>query len=404
MELGPIFRALMHNPTRFWLITVEVALTLAIVVNCVAIILDRRELLTRPSGLDEPNLVVVTTQPFADDFAEEGFVDTVRDEDLRRLRAVPGVRAAAAMDYLPLAGGGSLTSLAAAEDDSESDGHPAPYFVVGLGALDALGVELVAGRDHTEADLRPGFGEPENLIVTQAFADRIYPDGNALGKSLVDTDNDVVFGYIIGIIREMHNAWPRSSIAGLAMLRPGPAQDPREIRYMVRTEPGALDAVFNQLEPTVLAVNADRIITVRPIEEYKRRYFDDEIVLVKVLTVLAMLLVAVTSLGIIGLTSFSVTQRTREIGTRRALGATRSAVLRYFVIEIWVITGIGLSLGAILTYALNYALAHLAGAPSIDWPLIVAGIVLLWGIGLLSALAPAFRATLVPPVVTTRSV
>ena len=404
MELGPIFRALVHNPTRFWLITVEVALTLAIVVNCVAIILDRRELLTRPSGLDEPNLVVVTTQPFAGDFADEGFIDTVRDEDLRRLRALPGVRAAAAMDYLPLAGGGSITSLAAEGFAGDSDGHPAPYFVVGLGALDTLGVELVAGRDHIEADLRPGYGEPENLIVTQALADRIYPDGDALGKSLVDTDTNVVFGYIIGIIREMHNAWPRSSIAELAMLRPGPVQDAREIRYMVRTEPGALETVFNELEPAVLAVNDDRIITVRPIEEYKRRYFDDEIVLVKVLTVLAFLLVAVTALGIIGLTSFSVTQRTREIGTRRALGATRSAVLRYFVIEIWVITGIGLALGALLTYALNYALAHIAGAPAISWWLIAAGIVLLWVIGLISALAPAFRATLVPPVVTTRTV
>jgi drug/metabolite transporter (DMT)-like permease len=78
--------------------------------------------------------------------------------------------------------------------------------------------------------------------------------------------------------------------------------------------------------------------------------------------------------------------------------------LRYFVIEIWVITGIGLALGALLTYALNYVLAHLAGAPSISWPLIASGIVLLWGIGLISALAPAFRATLVPPVVTTRTV
>ena len=402
MELGPIFRALMHNPTRFWLITVEVALTLAIVVNCVAIILEQRELLTRPSGLDEPNLVVVTTDPFASDFADDDFIDTVRDEDLRRLRALPGVRAAAAIDYLPLAGGGGLTGLAAPGD--EGDGHPAPYFVVGLGALDALGVELVAGRDHIEADLQPGDDEPENLIVTQALADRLYPDGNALGGSVVDPDTREVFGQIVGVIHEMHNAWPRSSIAGLAMLRPGPAYDQRRIRYMVRTDPGALDAVFNELEPTVLAVNADRIITVRPIEEYRRRYFDDEIVLVKVLTALAFLLIGVTSLGIIGLTSFSVTQRTREIGTRRALGATRSAVLRYFVIEIWVITGIGLALGAILTYALNYALAHLAGAPSIDWPLIATGIVLLWGIGLVSALAPAFRATLVPPVVTTRSV
>jgi putative ABC transport system permease protein len=154
----------------------------------------------------------------------------------------------------------------------------------------------------------------------------------------------------------------------------------------------------------VLAVNADRIVTVRSIADYKRKYFDDEHVLVKVLTALAILLIGVTSLGIIGLTSFSVTQRTREIGTRRALGATRGAILRYFVIEIWVISGIGLALGAVLTYALNYALAHLADAPTIGVPLIAAGIVFLWGIGLISALAPAFRATLVPPVVTTRTV
>ena len=402
MELGPIFRALMHNPTRFWLITVEVALTLAIVVNCVAIILEQRELLTRPSGLDEPNLVVVTTEPFAEDFAEDEFMEMVRDEDLRRLRAIPGVRAAAAIDYLPLAGGGSITGLAAPGD--EGDGHPAPYFEVGLGALDALGVELIAGRDHVESDLHPGNDEPENLIVTQALAERLYPDGDFLGKTVVDPDTREVFGHIVGVIKEMHNAWPRSSIAGLAMLRPGPSDDERIMRYMVRTEPGAMEAVFNELEPTMLSANAGRIVTIRPIAEYKRRYFDDEIVLVKVLTLLAALLIGVTSLGIIGLTSFSVTQRTREIGTRRALGATRSAVLRYFVIEIWVISGIGLALGAVLTYALNFALAHFADAPRIGFPLIAAGIVFLWAIGLISALAPAFRATLVPPVVTTRTV
>ena len=402
MELGPIFRALMHNPTRFWLITLEVALTLAIVVNCVAIILDRRELLSRPSGLDEPNLVVVTTQLFADDFSDDGFIDTVREEDLRRLRAIPGVRAAAAMDYLPLAGGGSIMSLKAEEE--EGDGHTAPYFTVGLGALDALGVELVAGRDHVEADLRPEYEEPENLILTQALADRIFPDGDALGKVVLDPDTDEVFGHVVGIIRQMHNAWPRSSIAELAMLRPGPANDWRQIRYIVRSESGALEAVFNELEPAVLAVNDGRIVRVRPIDYYKQRYFDDEHVLVKVLTALVALLIGVTSLGIIGLTSFSVTQRTREIGTRRALGATRVAVLRYFVVEIWVIAGIGLALGTLLAYVLNYALAHLAGAPSISWSLIAGGIVLLWGIGLASALVPAFRATLVPPVVTTRTV
>jgi len=402
MELGPIFRALMHNPTRFWLIAVEVALTLAIVINCVAIITEQRDLLTRPSGLDEVNLVVVTTQPFADDFADGSFLDTVREEDLRSLRALPGVRAAAALDYLPLAGGGSLTALRAA--DSEGDGHPAPYFVAGLGALDALGVELVAGRDHIESDMHPGINDPENLIVTQALADRFYPDGDALGKTLTDVDTDQVWGTIVGIIARMHNAWPRSTIAELAMIRPGPANDSRELRYVVRTQPGAMDQVFNELESTVREVNTDRIVRVRLLEDYKRRYFDDELVLVKVLTVLALLLIAVTSLGIIGLTSFSVTQRTREIGTRRALGATRSEILRYFVIEIWVITGIGLILGVVLAYALNFALASLAGAPALNMGLLAAGIGLLWIIGIAAALAPAFQATLVPPVVTTRTV
>ena len=290
------------------------------------------------------------------------------------------------------------------ERDSEGDDQMAPYFVAGLGALDALGVELIAGRDHIESDMHPDIEEPENLIVTQALADRFFPDGDALGKPLLDVDTGGVFGTIVGIIGKMHNAWPRSTIAEFSMIRPGPEDDARQIRYMIRTEPGAMDQVFNQLEPSVRAVNTDRVVTVRLLDDYKKNYFDDELVLVKVLTVLAMLLVAVTSLGIVGLTSFSVTQRIREIGTRRALGATRGEILRYFVIEIWVITGIGLTLGVFLAYALNYALANLAGAPALDLGLLAAGIVLLWVIGVASALAPAFQATLVPPVVTTRTV
>lgn len=402
MHLGPIIRALLHNPTRFWLITLEVGLTLAIVVNCVAIILQQRELASRPSGLDEANLVVVTTRPFAPEFQDPAFLDAVRDEDLRRLRALPGVRAAAAIDYLPLAGGGAITVLR--PPDSVGDGQPSPFFVVGSDAVEALGVELVAGRDFVESDMRPGLHDPENLIVTKALADRYYPDGDALGKTLHEVDADELFGTIVGIIDRMDNAWPGSSIGELVMLRPGPDFDPRRIRYLVRAEPGAVDEIFNRLEPTVVDVNADRIVSVRPLAEYKARYFRSERVLVKVLTALAGLLVAVTSIGIVGLTSFSVTQRTREIGTRRALGATRGEVLRYFVTEIWVITGIGLALGVVLAYGLNIALSHLAGAPALPWALLAAAVGLLWTVGVTAALAPAFQATLVPPVVTTRTV
>jgi putative ABC transport system permease protein len=402
MHLGPIIRALLHNPIRFWLITAEVALTLAIVVNCVAIIGEQRRLLTRPTGLDEENMVVVTTQPFADDFANESFLENVREQDLEKLRSLPGVRAATAIDYIPLAGGGSITRLGT--DGSDGEGEMAPYFTVGLGALDALGVELIAGREHVESDLRPGLEDPENMVITQALADKFFPEGDALGKTLHDVDTGELFGTIVGIIRQMHNAWPRSQFVEQVMLLPGPPDGQRMLRYMVRTEPGAMDQVFSTLEPAVRAVNDGRIVKVRLVDDYKRNYFDDELVLVKVLIVLAVLLIAVTSLGIIGLTSFSVTQRTREIGTRRALGATRSEVLRYFVTEIWVIVGIGLVAGVFLAYTLNYALAHLAGAPALPWTMLAGGVVLLWTIGVAAALAPAFQATLVPPVVTTRTV
>jgi putative ABC transport system permease protein len=115
-------------------------------------------------------------------------------------------------------------------------------------------------------------------------------------------------------------------------------------------------------------------------------------------------MIFITSLGIIGLTSFSVTQRTREIGTRRALGATKSAILRYFLLENWLITGIGLAIGTPLTIALNFVLASYADAPKIDWTLFVGGAAVLWTAGLLAALIPALRATTVSPETATRTV
>ena len=119
---------------------------------------------------------------------------------------------------------------------------------------------------------------------------------------------------------------------------------------------------------------------------------------------MSVLLIVVTSLGIIGLTSFSVTQRTREIGTRRALGATRMNILRYFLVENWVITGTGLTVGILTTYALNFTLAHFADVSKISFPLVVEGMIGMWVIGLVAALVPAMRGSAVSPVVATRSV
>ena len=188
------------------------------------------------------------------------------------------------------------------------------------------------------------------------------------------------------------------------MLIPRRPVGERGTRYMVRTEPGMTDDLYTRVETELLRANPGRLVSVRTLEEIKAETYLPSTVVSQMLGGLSVLLVLVTSLGIIGLTSFSVTQRTREIGTRRALGATRVAILRYFLVENWLVTSVGLGLGLVLTYGLNFALAHGAEVVRIGWGHVATGMALLWLAGLIAALAPAWRGTTVPPVVATRTV
>ena len=114
MELGPLLRSMKHNKVRVGLIVFEIALTLAIVANCVTMILDARNKMVRASGFDDDNILVVHSVPFDPAFREDGYLDNNRNQDLDLLRALPGVRAASNTHFLPWNGGGSSTELRAA--------------------------------------------------------------------------------------------------------------------------------------------------------------------------------------------------------------------------------------------------------------------------------------------------
>jgi len=113
---------------------------------------------------------------------------------------------------------------------------------------------------------------------------------------------------------------------------------------------------------------------------------------------------SITALGIVGLASFSVSQRTKQIGTRRALGARRRDILHYFMTENWLITSMGTILGSVFAVALNFWLVNLYDLPAISWYYIPVGVVCLWALGLLAVLGPAFRASAISPSIATRSV
>ena len=410
MEIGPILRSLMHNKARFWLIALEVALTLAIVANCVNWMLDLRYEYNRPTGIDEEQVLVIHTEPWAQEFKDEEFIHVQREQDLERLESHPGVIAAAAMHQIPLSGGGSSTGRKPL--GSEMDTLAAPYFVVTQHFLDAMGVELAAGRDFTQADFDERLANEEkgdteqqhyNVILTKAMADAYFPDGDALGQQIQSANAERV-NTIVGIVDEMHNSWPQWDKRDWAMLIPGRPGSDRRMRYAVRVEPGAVTTAYTEIEELLLGINPGRIVSVRTMAETKAESFEVADAMMKMLSGVIFFLVLVTSLGIVGLTSSAVAQRTRQIGTRRALGATKVDIVRYFLVENWVITGFGLLFGVVLTYGLNYALVQATDVPKMDAGLLLGGMLLLWVSGVLAALAPAIKATTVAPEVATRTI
>jgi len=414
LEIGPIFRSLMHSKGRFWLVAGEVALTLAIVANCTMLMVEKRRELNRPTGLDEANILVVRSEAADAAFKDRGYMRNSIDEDLRALRAESGVAAVTRITQVPLSGGGSSTGRKA--KGTEIDAVAAPYFVVGRDAVKTLGVQIVQGRDFMESDFRDPVEEEadtevstpenpnrENVIVTKHFADKLYPDGDALGKEITDRDGSDI-DTIVGIMERMHGSWPQSDIAEDVVLYAGNPGSDRGVTYMVRAEPDAVELLYTSLDEKLLAVNAGRMIEVKTLAEIKARTYNDNVGMQNLLSIVIGMLFIVTSLGIFGLTTFSVTQRRRQIGTRRALGATRLGILRYFIVESWIITGLGLTVGAGLSYALNKLLVAFADAPPMEVGLLALGILVFWLVGVLAALFPALRSTVVPPVIATRTV
>jgi putative ABC transport system permease protein len=409
MELGPILRSLFHHKSRFWLIVLEIALTLAVVANCVHMMLINRSMILRPTGIDENNILAVYSDPFSQDFQDEAYVRATINKDLRAMRELPGVRGVTAINQVPLSGSGSSSDRRESNTDGEFVG--VPYYAVTEGALQALGVELVEGRDFVPADFPTG-DEPDptpetpgmrNVIVTRAVAEALFSDGDALGKTIENSDRSEI-ETVVGIIERMHCSWPLSSVAERSALVPGTPGNARRTRYLVRAEPGELERLYTTLETELLRLDEGRLVGVQTLKEIKGRVYGDLEATIQVLGAVCVLLIIVTALGIVGLTSFSVANRTHEIGTRRALGATRGSIVRYFLVENWLITTFGLTLGLILTFVLSFVLTEIANIPRIGFSVVGFGMLGLWIAGLAAALAPALRGAAVPPVVATRTV
>lgn len=422
MEIGPILRAMGRNKVRFGLIVAEVALTLAIVANCVALIRDAQARMSQASGFDDDNIVRVTSNPFEKAFREDGYLDNVLREDLQVLRSTPGVRAVTNTNFLPWQGGGSSTEMRVA--GSKGEMFRTQIYNADERLFETLGVEVTEGRKFTreeaerdtlrlrallasQRELGPD-GLPRekfvsDVVISRAYGRLLFGDKEPLlGKLLEDSDGDQY--RVVGVIDSFYNpyGWP---IHDYVVFYPGYRRAYEfGAPFLVRAEPGQATALAKVLEDRLLKSNNGRNVTVRTLVETKQQYFGAQRMMSTTMSIVVLLLVLVTSLGIVGLTSFSVTERTRQIGTRRALGARRADVLRHFLAENWLLTTLGIVIGVGLAFAINVGLVSGVEGAKLRWPLLLGGVALLWAAGLLATLAPALRASRISPAIATRNV
>lgn len=409
MEIRPVFNALMRNKAGLLLIVLQVAITLAIVCNSVFIILERIEKMDRPSGLDEAGLFTLSSIGFAPGFD----LDASVTEDLAALRAMPGVIDATPINAIPLSNGGwgdglSAQPLRPGAGDEGVEGTA--VYMVDEHAIDALGLKLVAGRNFepTEIGVRTQDDEGAigSVIVSKEVADRLYPDGDALGKPVYTglRGQGQVPVTIIGIVERLQQPWINSTNIDNSMLVPQRPLFGNFSRYMVRAEPGRRDEVMKATETMLVELNRGRMVrNLRSLEEVRGTSYRVDRAMTWVLASVIVALLVVTGLGIVGMVSFWVTRRVKQIGTRRALGARRFDIRRYFMVENLIVIAIGVALGVVLTYGFNLWLMNNYDVPRLAWYYLPVGALVLFTLGQVAVLGPAGRAAAVSPAIATRS-
>lgn len=405
MELRPILSAMRRNKVGAIIIAVQMAITLAILCNGMFIIEQRITLSERPTGADESNVFVIDNQWVGNppDLAAR------EQADLAALRGLPGVVDAFASNSYLLSNGGSSEGIKLTPDQKESTAQTAVYFG-DEHALQSLGLNLIAGRNFNADEVvdKLGYNDlkpPPSIIITKALAEKLFPGKSALGQSIIMRPEDHTIR-VIGIVDRLQVPWVETWSANFndySIIQPFRFISPY-VHYIVRTQPGQLPTLLKAAEKKLFELNRGRVIErTLSLAEARVKAYQDDRGLAVILGVVCAALIVVTAFGIVGLTSYWVAQRRRQIGIRRALGATRQAIVQYFQTENFMIAIAGAAVGVALAVSLNLWMvsAFEMQRLHVSYPIIGAVVVLL--LGQAAVLWPALKAASIPPALATRA-
>jgi putative ABC transport system permease protein len=394
-----------HLWTRRTLVAAEVSITLVLLVSAGLLLGSMRRLFAVDPGFDASHVVTVQVQESGQRYRKDS--DRLRffDQALERVRQVPGVVSAGFTSQLPLSGDHDVYSMMF-EGENTNDEAFFKYNVT-PGYLEAMRIPLIAGRLLNEQDMLPD--SPRAVVINESFAKRKLPGQNPIGRLVClrcgPGKDGSPWSTIVGVVGDVRQLslelksedavyvpnsrwyWAETTMSLVVRAR----GDAASLVPAIRSAIWAVD----KDQPIVRVATMQTLVTA---SQAQRRF---AMIILEVFALVALLL-AVT--GLYGVLAGSVTERTREIGVRVALGATPTVILRLVVGQgVW-LTLAGIAGGMLGAVAASRALISLLfGISRLDPTTYVATSALLVGISIIACWLPAWRAAHVDPAVTLRA-
>ena len=410
MEIRPIFSALMRNKTGPILVAVQVALSLAILANALHIVNIRQAVAARPTGVvAENDIFHLQARSLRESGHEEQLA--IQKAQAATLRAVPGVLSVADVSQVPLSRSGSYNSFVVSQKQDKETANTA-YYISPDSLVKTWGLKLIEGRDFNAADVleideNTSKEQPSLIIITKALGQKAWPDASSyVGKTFymgIGPEGRPV--RVVGVVERLQSPGGQVDVTGeLSTIVPVRVTGDNYSMYTVRAEPGQRDRVMKEAEEALRkASNNQLVVKSKTLEGDRKDRYRSDVGLAWMLITVSGLLLLITASGIVGMASLWVTQRRKQIGVRRALGARRLDILRYFITENILITSVGVTAGVLLALGLNQLLVsklEMARLPA-GYMLVGAGV--FWALGILAVYGPAWRAASISPAMATRS-
>jgi predicted permease len=384
------------------LVVGQIAFTLILLSGAGLFVQTLVRLYTKGPGLGSGRVLMFRVDPPSLAYSEADAERFMRDL-FRRLENVPGVERAAVGNSQLLSGGWSTTNLTI-----EFDGRrivadrPVPRMRVGPGFFSTLGAQVVAGRDFDERDVRAPGSKPtayRSVIVNESFARRYFKDRSPVGYRLglgnrPDADTEIE---IIGVVRDFSLRNLRDEEIEQVFFQFWD-QDSGDGTFYLKMRGDPVSAFASIRAAVTQAGPALPVLELRTLDEQIDRSLRTERMLATLSSGFAAIALLLSVVGLYGVMSFVVTQRTQEIGVRLALGATRSDAVWLILRDALAMIGAGTAIALPCVWALGrFVEAQLFGVRPVDGPTIALASCLLALVTLCAAMLPAWRAASVSP-------